>query len=93
MDSGADETVISQKLAEVIGVDLYGLYRSYSATGQVIEGKFAVVTFKDEKIEITMVVGVSEIPFKSEYSDEEGIDVIIGVDFLQDAKVKLAFDR
>ena len=93
VDSGADETVISQRLADEIGVQLYGVYRSYSATGQVIEGKFAEVTFRDGEIEITMEVGVSEVPFKSEYSDEEGVDVIIGVDFLQDTKVSLVFNR
>ena len=59
----------------------------------MIEGKFAEVTFRDGEIEITMEVGVSEVPFKSEYSDEEGVDVIIGVDFLQDTKVSLVFNR
>ncbi len=93
VDSGADETVISKNLANEIGVDLYGIYRSYSITGQAIEGRFAQVTLKDKEIEITMEVGVSEIPFQSEYSDEEGVDVILGVDFLQDAKIKLDFGR
>ena len=93
VDSGADETVISQRLARELGVELYGVYRAYTVTGEAIEGRFAEVTFKDEKIEITMEVGVSDAPFESEYSDEEGVDVIIGVDFLQDAGIKLVFSR
>ncbi len=93
VDSGADETVISEALADELGVKLYGTYRSYSASGHKIEGRFAQVKFKDEDLEIDLEVGVSDIPFGSEYSDEEGVDVILGVDFLQDAGVKLDFVR
>ena len=93
VDTGADETIISGQLARELDLELYGVYRAYSATNQVIEGQFAEITFRDEQMEITMEVGVTDIPFQSEISDEEGIDVILGVDFLQDAKVNLKFSR
>ncbi len=47
--------------------------------------------FKDKEIDITMTVGVTDEPFKTDNIDEEGIDVIIGVDFLQKARIKLDF--
>lgn len=93
VDTGADETVITRELAREIGVTLYGTYRSYSATDNLIEGQFAVVTFKDTDLRKKMEVGVSDIPFQSDYSDEEGVEVILGVDFLQDAKISLNFQR
>ena len=86
VDSGADETIIGQKLADQIGVEAYGVYHSYSASGDLMEGRFGKVTIKDHDFHLTMEVGITDIPFNSDYSDEEGVDVILGVDFLQDAK-------
>ncbi len=93
IDSGADETVISKEVAKELRVKLYGVYRSYSATNHIIEGNFAEVTLKDDNVKVTMEVGVSDIPFKSDYSDEEGVEVILGVDFLQEAGIKLDFSK
>jgi len=93
VDTGVDETIISNDLANELGLILYGNYKSYSATGQVIEGHFTQVTFKDFEIEMMLEVGVSNIPFQSELSDEEGVEVILGVDFLQDAGIKLDFSK
>ena len=93
IDSGADETVISKTIANELKLKLYGIYRSYSATDHVIEGNFAEVTLKDDNVKVTMEVGVSDIPFKSDYSDEEGVEIILGVDFLQEAKIKLDFSK
>lgn len=93
IDSGADETVISKAVAKELKLKLYGIYRSYSATDHIIEGNFAEVTLKDDSIKVTMEVGVSDIPFKSDYSDEEGVEVILGVDFLQETGIKLDFSK
>ena len=93
IDSGADETVISKRIANELKLELYGVYRSYSATDHIIEGNFAEVMLKDDSVAITMEVGVSDIPFKSDYSDEEGVEVILGVDFLQEAGIKLDFSK
>ena len=93
VDSGADETVISKKLAQEIGVETYGVYKSYSASGDVIEGVFALITIKDGNQEMEIEVGVSDTPFNSDYSDEEGVELILGLDFLQEAKVSLDFSN
>ena len=61
IDSGADETVIRKKLAKELKLKLYGVYRSYSATDHIIEGNFAEVTLKDDRVKVTMEVGVSDI--------------------------------
>ena len=59
----------------------------------IIEGSFAEVSLKDNGIAVTMEVGVSDIPFQSDYSDEEGVEVILGVDFLQETGIKLNFSK
>jgi predicted aspartyl protease len=91
VDSGADETVISRKLAEELGLETFGTYVAYTATGQRIEGQFAQVRIRDEELEVEMRVGVSDILFSSEYLDEEGIHMILGADFLQKACLRLDF--
>ena len=93
IDTGADETVISKKIADALRLKLYGIYRSYSVTDHLIEGNFAKVTLKIDSVKITMEVGVSDIPFQSDYSDEEGIEAILGLDFLQETGVKLDFSK
>ncbi|MCK5561034.1 MAG: retroviral-like aspartic protease family protein, partial [Thermoplasmata archaeon] len=93
VDTGADETVISKKIADALKLKLYGIYRSYSATDHIIEGNFAKVTLKMDSVKITMEVGVSDIPFQSDYSDEEGIEAILGLDFLQETGIKLDFSK
>ena len=93
VDSGAGETIISAELALSIGAQTYGLYRAYTASNQIIEGQFASVTITIDEQEFTLEVGVTDTPFQCEYSDEEGVDVIIGLDLLQDAKAKLDFGR
>lgn len=91
VDTGADETVISERLAKKLNLKLYGEYESVSASRHKIIGKLAKVKFKDEEIEDEIVVGVSDEPFAD--NGEEGIDVILGVNFLQRNNVKLNFKR
>ncbi len=93
IDSGADETVVSNRIANILKLKLYGTYRSYSATDHIIEGEFAKVSFKLDSMEVRMEVGVSDIPFHSDYLDEEGINVILGLDFLQESGIKLDFAK
>ena len=91
VDSGADESVLSKKLAQEIGVETYGVYKSYSAFGGLIEGVFALIKIRDEELDMELEVGISDTPFNSDYSDEEGVGLILGLDFLQDAQVILDF--
>ena len=77
VDSGADETVISKNLANEIGVDLYGIYRSYSITGQAIEGRFAQVTLKDKEIEIITQQFICPYCKSSVHNQEEKRRIIL----------------
>ena len=38
-----------------------------------------------------MEVGVSSIPFDTDDIDDEGLDVILGVDFIQETGLKIEF--
>lgn len=65
VDSGADETVISQKLANKLNIKLYGIFLAKCASQTILEGGHARVTIKElkSKKEATLEVGVSDIPF------------------------------
>jgi predicted aspartyl protease len=90
IDSGADETVISEQLAKKLRLKLYGEYKSVTASKQVIVGKLATVTLSNSEITDKITAGVTDEPFIDE---DEGVDVILGIDFLQRNGIKLDFGR
>ncbi len=95
VDSGADESVISERLAKQINAEFYGEFEALCASGTDVKGKYADVVIKDiwSGKEAKMEVGVADAPFDTDDIDEEGVEVIIGVDFLQENDVKLDFRK
>ena len=93
VDSGSDETIISERLANELGIELFGKYYFLTASGEHITGRLGKVRIKDEQIDHELLVGVTDAIFRSEYSDDHGIEVIIGIDFLQDNNLKLDFSN
>ena len=91
VDSGADDSIISEILAEKIGAKLYGKYIAYSASNDAILGRRATLGFTIDGYSIDIEVGVTNIPFHSDYSDEEGVHMIIGLDILQEMEANLKF--
>lgn len=91
VDTGADETVISEKLAKKLNAELYGTYKAFCASQFVLTGKYADIMIKDLTCgkSITMKVGVSDVPFDTDDINDEGLDVILGVDFIQEIDLKL----
>ena len=91
VDTGADETVISERLAKKINVELYGTFRAICASDTVLEGKYADIEIKDiwSNKKANLVVGVSDVPFNTDDIDDEGIDVILGTDFIQKTKLEI----
>lgn len=85
VDTGADETVISEKFASRLKALLYGIHTAKCASQIVLTGKRADVKLKELKSgkEAQIEVGVSGIPFHTDDIDEDGIDIILGVDFIQ----------
>ena len=91
VDTGADETVISQRLAEKIGAELYGTFRAVCASDTVLEGKYADIEIIDlwSEKKALMVVGVSDIPFDTDDIDDEGVDIILGTDYIQKTALEI----
>ena len=91
VDTGADETVISKKLADKLSAELHGTFLAKCASQTILEGKYARIKIKDLKSlkETTLEVGVSDIPFDTDDINEEGLEVILGVDFIQEIGLKL----
>ncbi len=93
VDTGADETVISERLAKKINAELYGTFRAICASDTILEGKYTDVEIKDiwSNKKAFLVVGVSDIPFNTDDIDDEGIDVILGTDFIQKTELEIKF--
>lgn len=91
VDTGADETVISKKLATKLKANLYGTYTAKCASQTILQGKYADVKIKELKSgkETTIEAGVSDVPFNTDDIDEEGLDIILGVDFIQKVGLKI----
>lgn len=91
VDTGADETVISEKLAKSLEAELYGLYTAKCASQTILTGRYSDVTIKELKSgkETKIEAGVSNVPFNTDDIDEEGLDVILGVDFIQKVGLKI----
>ena len=82
---------MSLRLAEDLGVQLYGEYLAYSASNDQIEGRLATLEFTIDGYSFETEVGVTNAPFHSDYSDEEGVHMIIGLDILQEIEAHLHF--
>ena len=95
VDSGADESVISERLAKQIDAETYGEFEAVCASKNVVTGKYVDVVIKDIRSgkEAKMEVGTADEPFDTDDIDEEGIDVILGVDFLQENNIRLDFRK
>ena len=93
IDTGADETVISERLAHRVNSDLYGIFKAICASDTILEGKYADVMIRElwSGVEIMMTVGVSDKPFSTDDLDDEGVETILGVDFLQETEMSLDF--
>ena len=47
IDTGADETVISERLAGKVNSDLYGVFKEICVPDTILEGKYADVMIRD----------------------------------------------
>ncbi len=94
LDTGADETVISERLAKELGSELYGSYKARCASQTILTGKYADIVIKELRSlkSAKLEVGVSDIPFDTDDIDDEGIDVILGIDFIQETDLVIKTD-
>ena len=93
LDTGSDETVISERIAKKLKVKLYGNFTALCASQTEVKGSYADIRIKDSwtGLEALMEVGVSDVPFNTDDIDDEGLDVILGVNFIQETGLKIEF--
>lgn len=91
VDTGADESVVSEKLAKELKAKLYGNYKAFCASQFSIIGKYTDLHIKELKSgkNITIKVGVSDIPFNTDDINDERLGVILGVDFIQESNLDI----
>ncbi len=91
VDTGADETVVSERIAKKINAELFGTFQAICASDTVLEGKNADVEILDllSGKKAKLVVGVSDIPFNTDDIDDEGVDVILGTDYIQKTELEI----
>ena len=91
VDTGADRTILSNKIAKKMKLKLYGKFLAISATNHEILGKYTDIELitEDNGRKAIIPVGVTDEPF----DDDEGIEVILGIDFLQESETVLRFEK
>ncbi len=89
IDTGADETIISMAIAARLGCEFDGESEAATVTSETVMLKTTRVRVFDRwaKVKADLLVGVTDRFFEI----DEGIDVILGVDFLQRTHYRLSF--
>ena len=90
---GCDKTIISDRIGRLLEIERFGTERIEVANAEIIGvglGHVTIISINDN-IETEMEVGISDIPFKAD--PDENIDMIVGVDFLQEHNIKLIFEK
>jgi len=92
VDSGADTTVISGRLARRLNIKKTNPSDLMVADGRVIPTRKArvLVEAPGEKVKIRLAVDITDLPFDE---DIDILDAILGIDFLQESESQLTFHR
>ena len=91
VDTGADRTIISDRIARALGVSRVGKDTLTVANREILETDIGTVRVEsiNDNISQEMIVDISDEPFED--GDEENIEMIIGIDFLQENNMRLRF--
>lgn len=89
IDTGADETVISERIARDLDCEYFGESEATTVTSETVSLKTTTIHILERwaKVETDLLVGVTDRFFDT----DEGIDIILGVDFLQHTNYELSF--
>lgn len=92
VDTGADKSVMSRRLADSMNIEQKGYIEMVSASGHLIVGRQAEVYLRTLTDDMTaeLEIGVTDELFDDEI-DENGVEVIIGLDFLEEVNMKIGF--
>ena len=91
IDTGADETVISEAIANKLNCELKGEFEANTITMEPVTLKTTYIQIHDRwsKVKAKLLVGVTDRFFDV----DEGIDIVIGVDFLQKTESIIDFRK
>ena len=92
VDTGADKSVISEHVAKMLKLKFNRRDKLVVANRDVITAYVDMVRVVSprDNIDTTMYVDITDVPFDIDIDD---VDMIIGVDFLQEHNVKLMFKK
>ncbi len=93
VDTGSDSCVISKRIADFLGIRGLETEMIEVASGEIIETEIGdvVIESKFDGIKSKVFVNITDLPFKRDR--DENIDMIVGVDFLQENGVSLKFRK
>ena len=91
IDTGSDITILSKRIADFLDVEPFENGEVVVANGEKIKTGIGEVFALShiEKIDSKIPINITDVPFDADF--EENIDMIIGVDFLQENSIKLDF--
>ena len=91
IDTGADRSVVSARKAHDIKARLFGEFRAVCASDTELVGKYADVRVREIESgrRAKLLVGVSDIPFNTDDINDDGVEVILGTEYLQMTRSKL----
>jgi predicted aspartyl protease len=90
IDSGSDTTIISKRIAHTLGIKITEGGGIIMPDGRNIPSEVGeiIVEIEHDNIKKKWVVDITDIPFNEDIDD---VDMIIGVDLLQECDVKIHF--
>lgn len=93
IDSGSDNTIISKRAATKLKITTREKEELEVANKDVIQTDvgYVKVTSKEDGIDDKIRVNITDVPF--EIDSDENIDMIVGLDFMQEHNVRLKFKK
>ena len=93
VDTGSDKCIISDRIAKYLKLKRLGEEKLEVANQCVLDTEISYVRVLSaiDKIDDVIDVNITDAPFKDD--PEENINMIIGVDFLQQNNIKLVFGK
>ncbi len=89
VDTGSDTCIISRRIAKFLGIEPTGEEQILVANGETIDTILGevIVESQIDGINSKIPVNITDAPFESD--PDENVDMIIGLDFLQENNVTL----
>jgi hypothetical protein len=92
VDSGSDTTILSQRISRQLGIKLRAKSSVMLPDGRMLPTKTGIVTIEVPRDGLSqeIAVDISDVPFEEDVDD---LDVILGLDFLQENGIRLSFRK